>query len=411
MPDLNKRKILNDPIYGFITIPHEIIYDIIEHPWFQRLRRIQQLGLSNLVYPGANHTRFQHAIGAMHLLGKAVHVLRSKGNEITDAEAEAAAIAVLLHDIGHGPFSHALENTLVDSINHEQLSLIFIDKLNKQFNGRLSLAQKIFTGNYHKKFLHQLVSSQLDVDRLDYLIRDSYFTGVHEGVIGYDRLIEMMDVADDSLVIEQKGIYSVEKFIVSRRIMYWQVYLHKTVICAEQMLIKALKRAKYLSKNNDRFSATPALDMFLYEDFTEQNFIEDENIINNFALLDDSDIYVALKTWQFSEDKVLAYLCSALINRRLFRIELENDIISQKRISDITKQVQEKYQITDAFDLQYFVFHDSTSNSAYQLKDQNIHIKFRNGNIIDVVDASDHVNLASLSDPVVKYYLCYPKDL
>ncbi|MBK8682779.1 MAG: HD domain-containing protein [Bacteroidetes bacterium] len=411
MPDLNKRKILNDPIYGFITIPHEIIYDIIEHPWFQRLRRIQQLGLSNLVYPGANHTRFQHAIGAMHLLGKAVHVLRSKGNEITDAEAEAAAIAVLLHDIGHGPFSHALENTLVDSINHEQLSLIFIDKLNKQFNGRLSLAQKIFTGNYHKKFLHQLVSSQLDVDRLDYLIRDSYFTGVHEGVIGYDRLIEMMDVADDSLVIEQKGIYSVEKFIVSRRIMYWQVYLHKTVICAEQMLIKALKRAKYLSKNNDRFSATPALDMFLYEDFTEQNFIEDENIINNFALLDDSDIYVALKTWQFSEDKVLAYLCSALINRRLFRIELENDIISQKRISDITKQVQEKYQLTDAFDLQYFVFHDSTSNSAYQLKDQNIHIKFRNGNIIDVVDASDHVNLASLSDPVVKYYLCYPKDL
>ncbi|MBP7398254.1 MAG: HD domain-containing protein [Chitinophagales bacterium] len=408
---MNKRKILNDPIYGFITIPHEIIYDIIEHPWFQRLRRIQQLGLSNLVYPGANHTRFQHAIGAMHLLGKAVHVLRSKGNEITDAEAEAAAIAVLLHDIGHGPFSHALENTLVDSINHEQLSLIFIDKLNKQFNGRLSLAQKIFTGNYHKKFLHQLVSSQLDVDRLDYLIRDSYFTGVHEGVIGYDRLIEMMDVADDSLVIEQKGIYSVEKFIVSRRIMYWQVYLHKTVICAEQMLIKALKRAKYLSKNNDRFSATPALDMFLYEDFTEQNFIEDENIINNFALLDDSDIYVALKTWQFSEDKVLAYLCSALINRRLFRIELENDIISQKRISDITKQVQEKYQITDAFDLQYFVFHDSTSNSAYQLKDQNIHIKFRNGNIIDVVDASDHVNLASLSDPVVKYYLCYPKDL
>ncbi|MFZ1825149.1 MAG: HD domain-containing protein [Chitinophagales bacterium] len=408
---MNKRKILNDPIYGFITIPHEIIYDIIEHPWFQRLRRIQQLGLSNLVYPGANHTRFQHAIGAMHLLGKAVHVLRSKGNEITDAEAEAAAIAVLLHDIGHGPFSHALENTLVDSINHEQLSLIFIDKLNKQFNGRLSLAQKIFTGNYHKKFLHQLVSSQLDVDRLDYLIRDSYFTGVHEGVIGYDRLIEMMDVADDSLVIEQKGIYSVEKFIVSRRIMYWQVYLHKTVICAEQMLIKALKRAKYLSKNNDRFSATPALDMFLYEDFTEQNFIEDENIINNFALLDDSDIYVALKTWQFSEDKVLAYLCSALINRRLFRIELENDIISQKRISDITKQVQEKYQLTDAFDLQYFVFHDSTSNSAYQLKDQNIHIKFRNGNIIDVVDASDHVNLASLSDPVVKYYLCYPKDL
>lgn len=408
---MNKRKILNDPIYGFITIPHEIIYDIIEHPWFQRLRRIQQLGLSNLVYPGANHTRFQHAIGAMHLLGKAVHVLRSKGNEITDAEAEAAAIAVLLHDIGHGPFSHALENTLVASINHEQLSLIFIDKLNKQFNGRLSLAQKIFTGNYHKKFLHQLVSSQLDVDRLDYLIRDSYFTGVHEGVIGYDRLIEMMDVADDSLVIEQKGIYSVEKFIVSRRIMYWQVYLHKTVICAEQMLIKALKRAKYLSKNNDRFSATPALDMFLYEDFTEQNFIEDENIINNFALLDDSDIYVALKTWQFSEDKVLAYLCSALINRRLFRIELENDIISQKRISDITKQVQEKYQITDAFDLQYFVFHDSTSNSAYQLKDQNIHIKFRNGNIIDVVDASDHVNLASLSDPVVKYYLCYPKDL
>lgn len=408
---MNKRKILNDPIYGFITIPHEIIYDIIEHPWFQRLRRIQQLGLSNLVYPGANHTRFQHAIGAMHLLGKAVHVLRSKGNEITDTEAEAAAIAVLLHDIGHGPFSHALENTIVSSVNHEQLSNIFFEKLNVQFQGRLGLAQKIFTGSYHKKFLHQLVSSQLDVDRLDYLIRDSYFTGVHEGVIGYDRLIEMMDVADDSLVIEQKGIYSVEKFIIARRIMYWQVYLHKTVICAEQMLIKALKRAKYLSKNNESTPTTPALDMFLYGDFTEQNFAENATLIDNFALLDDSDIYVALKRWQFSADKVLAFLCGALINRRLFRIELENEIIAKERIAKITREAQQKYEISDPFDLQYFVFNDSTSNAAYQLEEQNIGIKYRNGVVRDILHASDNVNLASLTDPVVKYYLCYPKDL
>lgn len=408
---MNKRKILNDPIYGFITIPHEIIYDIIEHPWFQRLRRIQQLGLSNLVYPGANHTRFQHAIGAMHLLGKAVNVLRSKGHDISEQESEAAAIAVLLHDIGHGPFSHALEHTLVEHINHEQLSQIFIDKLNKLFSGRLELAQQIFAGVYPKKFLHQLVSSQLDVDRLDYLIRDSYFTGVHEGVIGYDRLIEMMDVADDNLVIEQKGIYSVEKFIVSRRIMYWQVYLHKTVICAEQMLIKALKRAKYLAKNNDKFTATPALDAFLYSDYTAQDFIMNDDVINTYAQLDDADIYVALKAWQHSEDKVLAYLCNALINRKLFRIELENEVISQARISAITRKVQEKYQISDPFDLQYFVFHDATSNSAYQRGDQNIHIKYRSGLILDVVQASDHLNLATLSDPVVKYYLCYPKDL
>lgn len=408
---MNKRKILNDPIYGFITIPHEIIYDIIEHPWFQRLRRIQQLGLSNLVYPGANHTRFQHAIGAMHLLGKAIHVLRSKGHEITTQEAEAAAIAVLLHDIGHGPFSHALENTLVSSVNHEQLSLIFLERINKQFNGRLDLAVRIFTDTYPKKFLHQLVSSQLDVDRLDYLIRDSYFTGVHEGVIGYDRLIEMMDVANDALVIEQKGIYSVEKFIIARRIMYWQVYLHKTVICAEQMLIKALKRAKYLSKTDDRLNTTPALDAFLYNNFTAQDFVSNESVLYSFAQLDDADIYVALKTWQHSEDKVLSYICRSLINRKLFKIELENEPIASNRIAEITRNVQLKYKVTDAFELQYFVFHDTTSNSAYTLGGQDIHIKFKKGVIKDVVHASDNLNLAALSDPVVKYYLCYPKDL
>lgn len=407
---MNKRKIINDPVHGFITIQNDIVFDLIQHPWFQRLRRIHQLGLSHLVYPGALHTRFNHAIGAMHLMGKAIHVLRSKGQDISEAEAEAATIAILLHDIGHGPFSHALEKTILSNVHHEDVSIRFMHRLNEEMQGRLTLAIAIFTGTYHKRFLHQLVSSQLDVDRLDYLTRDSYFTGVHEGVIGYDRLIEMMDVADDQLVIEHKGIYSVEKFIIARRVMYWQVYLHKTVICAEQMLIKTLNRAKYLAKNGMQLFTTPALHYFLYRDATLREFDEQPALLEWYARLDDMDIYAALKEWQFSDDKVLSFLSRSIINRELFRIELESETISAQRITDITQRVQKRFGIEDAFDLQYFVFNDVTTNSAYNLEADNIHIKFRTGKILDVAHASDNLNLATLAGTVVKHYICYPKE-
>lgn len=407
---MNKRKIINDPVHGFITVPDELIYDLIQHPWFQRLRRIHQLGLSHLVYPGAMHTRFNHALGAMHLMGKAIHVLRSKGHTISSEEAEAAHLAILLHDIGHGPFSHALEKTILTNAHHEEVSLRFMHRLNEQFEGKLSLALEIFTGSYPKKFLHQLVSSQLDVDRLDYLTRDSYFTGVHEGVIGYDRLIEMMDVVDDQLVIEHKGIYSVEKFIIARRVMYWQVYLHKTVICAEQMLIKTLNRARYLAKSGIQLFATPALQFFLYRDITLRDFDEQPAILEQYARLDDHDVYIALKEWQYAEDKVLSYLSRSIINRDLFRIELDSEPITAQRIADVTAQVQQSFGITDAFDLQYFVFNDVTTNSAYNLDANNIHIKYRTGKILDVASASDNLNLAALAGTVVKHYICYPKE-
>jgi HD superfamily phosphohydrolase len=407
---LNKRKLINDPVHGFITVPFEIIFDILEHPWVQRLRRIRQLGLSDLVYPGATHTRFSHALGAMHLMGKAISILRAKGHEITEQEAEAATIAILLHDVGHGPFSHALEHTIISGVSHEQLSLLIMQKLNQLYFGRLDLAIRIYTNQYHKRFLHQLVSSQLDVDRLDYLTRDSYFTGVHEGVIGYDRLIEMMDVERDELVIEQKGIYSVEKFIIARRVMYWQVYLHKTVICAEQMLMKILKRAKYLAKNNHELFATPSLQFFLYRDFDAQSFYSDEQMIMQFSMLDDNDFFSSMKEWQRSDDKVLSYLCSCMINRKLFRIELGNEPVPAKRIQQIRSDVKQRFGISDEFELQYYVFHDVTSNSAYNIEAENINIKLRSGNVLDVAHASDHLNLAALAGTVVKHYICYPKE-
>lgn len=407
---LNKRKIINDPVHGFITIPYEIIFDLIEHPWFQRLRRIQQLGLSHLVYPGALHTRFNHALGAMHLMGKAIYVLRQKGKDISDAEAEAASIAILLHDIGHGPFSHALEKTILSNVHHEEVSIRFMQRLNAQCDGRLQMAIDIFTDRYPKRFLHQLVSSQLDVDRLDYLTRDSYFSGVHEGVIGYDRLIEMMDVENDELVIEHKGIYSVEKFIIARRVMYWQVYLHKTVICAEQMLIKTLNRAKYLAKSGNQLFATPSLHFFLYRDVSIRDFDDQPEILEQYARLDDVDVWASIKEWQHSEDKVLSFLSRSLINRDLFRIELGNEPVSTQRLNDIKAKVQLTYGISDPFDMQYFVFNDVTTNSAYNLEANNINIKFRSGRILDVVSASDHLNLAALADTVVKHYICYPKE-
>ncbi len=406
---MQSKKIFNDPVYGFISFPFELIYQIIDHRYFQRLRRIKQLGLTNYVFPGAQHTRFQHAIGAVHLAKQAIETLRSKGNEITDFEAEAVMIAVLLHDIGHGPYSHTLENCLV-SVHHEEISLLFMQKLNDEFEGKLQCTIEIFTNRYPKKFLHQLVSSQLDVDRMDYINRDSFFSGVHEGTISSERLIRMMDVRNEELVIEQKGIYSVENFIISRRLMYWQVYLHKTVICAEQILVNILKRAKYLSIKGENLWATPALNFFLRNSILKKDFENDLLVLENFSQLDDFDIFTAIKVWTKHSDKVLSYLCHTLVERKLFRIRLENNPPDQKLIDQKLKQVSESFGLSKE-ESDYLVFTDSTSNSAYNPHTGKINILFKDGKIMNVADASDQLNIPVLSEPVVKYFLCYPKEL
>jgi HD superfamily phosphohydrolase len=406
---MNKRKIINDPVYGFITIPFELIFDLIEHPIFQRLRRIKQLGLTHYVYPGALHTRFHHALGAMHLMIQAIKVLQEKGVEITEAEAEAATIAILLHDIGHGPFSHTLEHTIIN-IHHEDLSVLFMEKLNEDFNGALSLAIKIFKKDYHKKFLYQLVSSQLDMDRMDYLNRDSFFTGVAEGVIGYDRIIKMLSVVNNELVIEEKGIYSIEKFLLARRIMYWQVYLHKTVLSAEQMLIKALKRAKWLVQKGENVFASENLQFFLKKNITTNNLLaQKDEVLRHYALLDDVDIVSGLKSWCNHEDKVLAYLSKGLIYRNLFTLEIGETAISSDRLSSIRHKLQNKLgeDITDE-DLKYLVFTGSESNRTYSKGKQEIKVKFKNGKVKRISEFSDF-EISPKS--VTKYYICYPKFL
>ncbi|HEY0896678.1 MAG TPA: HD domain-containing protein, partial [Sphingobacteriaceae bacterium] len=329
---MNKKKIINDPVYGFITIPTDLIYDLIEHPYFQRLRYIKQLGMTHLVYPGALHTRFHHALGAMHLMKLAIETLRSKGHEITAEEEEAASIAILLHDIGHGPFSHALEHTIVTGIAHEHISTLLMDKLNHQFGGRLELALEIFNKRYYKSFLHQLVSGQLDLDRMDYLNRDSFFTGVSEGVISSDRIIKMLDAAGGQLVIEEKGIYSIEKFLIARRLMYWQVYLHKTVIGAEQMLVKILERAKELAVGGKRLFATPCFGHFLNHSVTREEFMGDPEHLKHFSALDDHDIFTSIKVWANDDDLILSRLCRQLIRRDLYKVEISTQAPSPERI-------------------------------------------------------------------------------
>ena len=404
----NKLKIFNDPIYGFVSIPYEIIYDLIDHSYFQRLRRIKQLGLTNLVYPGALHTRFHHAMGAMHLMSEAIEVLRAKGNEITDEEAKGVTIAILLHDIGHGPFSHALEHSIVNHITHEDISELFMNRLNAEFKGELSLAIQIFNNKYKKKFLHQLVSSQLDMDRLDYLKRDSFFTGVSEGVVSSDRIIKMLNVKNDELAVEAKGIYSIEKFIIARRLMYWQVYLHKTVISAESLLVNILKRAKELAEKQEELFCTPALKVFLYNKFSKNDFKTKPELLDSFAQLDDYDIMASVKVWASHQDRVLALLCNKLLNRDLFKIELQNQPFKDVEINSAKEKIKKQHKLKDK-EVDYFVFTGNIQNDAYSENKIRINILSKDGKIMDITDASDQLNIKVLAKTIKKYYLCYPK--
>ncbi len=401
-------KILNDPIYGFITIRYPIILKLIDHPYFQRLNRIKQLGLSYLVYPGAHHTRFHHAIGAMHLMQNAIEVLKLKEVEITEEEELGVLIAILLHDIGHGPFSHALEHTLVKGVSHEDISILLMDKLNVEFKGELDLSIEIFTNKYKKKFLHQLVSSQLDMDRLDYLKRDSFYSGVSEGVVSSDRIINMLNVYKDELVIEEKGIYSIEKFIVARRLMYWQVYLHKTVLSAENLLVRILKRAKFLAENGVELHASPVLKEFLYNNYSKSDF-ESEEVLESFTQLDDTDLYSAIKTWSRHEDFTLSKISNALINRDLPKIIIQKEPFEESRILGLRKLVKETYKISEE-EVDYIVYSSAITNNAYNAKEDVINIKYKNGDIMNITDASDNFNIQSLTEPVKKYFVCYPKE-
>lgn len=401
----NKLKILNDPIYGFIQIPNSLIFDIIEHRYFQRLRRITQMGFSNLVYPGANHTRFHHAIGCMHLMQKAVQVLRFKQVTISKDEENALYIAILLHDIGHGAFSHALEHSIVNRVSHEEISLKFMRKLNDDFNGKLTLAIEIFEGKHPRKFLYQLISSQLDIDRLDYLKRDSFYTGVAEGNISSDRLIAMMNVKNDELVIEKKGIYSVEKFLIARRLMYWQVYLHKTGLVSEYMLVNVLKRAKELAEKGHELFASSALKYFLYTKISEDNF--DDKTLEMFSKLDDYDILSAIKEWANHTDKVLSLLSEMIVNRKLFKIEIQKKNFETSYINKQLSRVSQQFHLNSS-ESHFFVFSNQIKNQAYNLE-KPILILNKKGKLKDIAKASDQLNLQALTNPVIKHFICYPK--
>ncbi len=408
MSEINKLKIFNDPIYGFISIPNALIYDLIQHPYFQRLRRISQMGLSYLVYPGANHTRFHHALGCMHIMQKAVETLRFKEVSISYDEENALYIAILLHDIGHGPFSHAMEKSIVEDIHHEAISLLFMNQLNIEFNGQLSLAIQVFKGEYHRQFMLQLVSSQLDMDRMDYLKRDSFYSGVAEGNINSDRLIQMMNVVDDVLVIEEKGIYSVEKFLMSRRLMYWQVYLHKTSLVAELILMNVLKRAKELIQKGEMLPCSEPLLFFMQNKITIDTF--NSKNLNLFSQLDDFDIISALKSWQNQDDFILSSLSKMIINRDLLKIKIS----SEKTTSEELQQLKQRFATENNISLHeanYFIFKGKIKNQAYSKEAESIRILKKDRTIEDVVEVSDQLNLKSLSKFVTKYYICFPKQL
>lgn len=402
----NRIKIVNDPIYGFISLEFPFLFEIIEHPYFQRLRRIQQLGLSHLVYPGASHNRFAHAIGATYLMGKAIRSLRLKDVKISDDEYEAACIAILLHDVGHAPYSHTLENTLLEDVDHEDLSLMIMNLLNEEFNGKLTLAIEIFKNTYSRNFLNQLVSSQLDVDRLDYLKRDSFYSGVSEGIVSSERIIKMFSVVNDNLVVDEKGIYSIEKFIVARRLMYWQVYLHKTVLSAEHLLITILKRAKEMADKKVELFCSPSLQVFLYNHIDKKSIITNKGYLKHFLKLDDIDIMGAIKVWQSHSDPILSYLCRALIERKLFKVEISKQTFNDELISTIENEIK------DVFGeewINYLLIKGKIKNNAYDHTDKHIFVNMKNGSLLDFPQASDNLNISSLSEPVEKNFICYPK--
>src|SRR5665647_851185 len=410
----NKRKIINDPVYGFISIPGDFVFDLIEHPWFQRLRNIKQLGLTSFVYPGATHSRFQHALGTLHLMNMAIATLRSKEVIISPVEEEATLIAILLHDAGHGPFSHALENSIIGGITHEDMSLLLMRNLNERYSGRLDLAIEIFTDTYRRKFLHELISGQIDMDRLDYLRRDSFFTGVIEGSVGSDRIIRMLNVVDDCLVVEEKGIYSLEKFLIARRLMYWQVYMHKTVISSESLLVKTLKRAKELADQGYDLYTTPALRFFLYNnlgqsDLTDNGKFTPGLIASNFTRLDDADILVSAKYWADDSDKVLSDLSGRLLRRDLFAIELQNEPFPVKRVKELSNSAGRLMNIQPELE-DYYVFTNSISNLAYTPDTPEVKILLKNGNTAEISTVSDMFDHRFLSERITKYFLCYPKE-
>ncbi len=407
---MNKKKIINDPVYGFISVPTDLVFDLIEHPYFQRLRYIKQLGMTHLVYPGALHTRFHHALGAMYLMGLAIQTLCDKGMDITDEEEEAVQVAILLHDIGHGPFSHALEQHIVQGISHEDISVLLMDKLNRRFDGKLTMAIQIFNNSYPKKYLHQLVSSQLDMDRLDYLNRDSFYTGVSEGIISSERIIKMLNVVDDQVVVEEKGIYSIEKFLVARRLMYWQVYLHKTVTAGEQLLGKILQRARMLALREQQLFATPALNHFLSNNISKERFEHEDHHIETFTCLDDTDIMASVKVWMSCKDKVLSMLCRNFIQRRLYHVDITSAAPNEILLQELRSRAMKKYGINSE-EAEYFVFTDIISNNAYKVDDAKIGILMKDRTIADITVASDNSNLEALARTVEKYILCYTKDL
>ena len=405
---MNKKKIINDPLYGFISIPNEIIYDIINHPYFQRLRRIKQLGMTDFVYPGALHTRFHHALGSMHLMNESLINLKLKGVEISDEEFNAGLIAILLHDVGHAPFSHALENELILGLNHEQISFMIMEELNQQFDGALGLAVEIFRGTYKRKFFHQLVSSQLDIDRLDYLNRDSFFTGVVEGRIGADRIIKLLNVYRDELVVEEKGIYSIENFLSARRLMYWQVYIHKTTVGVEKMLIQIMRRAREIGEGTRLVSHS--LNYFIKNTITQDMLAKDKEILDAFCMLDDYDILGSIKGWCHGNDKVLSKLCSMLLERRLFNVQLSETKISRTDFIKLKEKVVNLHGV-DIASAGYFVVEGTKSNSAYIGGGQQIKMLTKAGNIVDIANASDLPNIKAMRKIVKKYYLCWPKDI
>lgn len=405
---MSEAKIINDPVFGFIKIPRGVLLNIVRHPLMQRLTRIKQLGLASAVYPGAQHTRFQHSIGAFHLVSEAVFSLQQKGIFIFDSEAEAVEAAILMHDIGHGPFSHVLENTLISGISHEEISLLMMEQMNREMNGALTLSISIFKNEYPKRFLHQLISSQLDMDRLDYLSRDSFFTGVSEGNIGSARIIKMLDVVDDGLVVDHKGIYSIESYLIARRLMYWQVYLHKTAVACEAMLINVLQRAKQLTRQGRRLFATPALTYFLENDVDQERFRQDAEALHHYCALDDNDIWSSVKVWMNDEDRVLALLSANLVERNIFRVKVYDEPIPEEKINAVRQEIQTRLNLSDD-ECRYLLSANTVRKNMYSMNDDHISIKYKDGTCKDISEASELFDIARISKKNSKYYLCFQR--